>query len=58
MFGLVEQHIGRFQTFGKKVKEDMLLYGYKPENSDYFWKNCQITIAVQNFLLKTKRFIK
>ena len=58
MFGLVEQHISNFPTLGKKLKEDILLHGYKPENIDNFRKNCEITIAVQNFLLKTKRFIK
>ena len=32
------------------------LYGYKSDNRDYDHINTQITLAVQNFLIKTKRF--
>ena len=39
------------------LKMYTLLYGYKSDNKDYHYINIQITLAVQNFLINTKRFV-
>ena len=38
------------------TKLDILLYGLNTDNPDYNYLNIQITIALQSFILKTKRF--
>ena len=37
-------------------QSDILMYGLKSDDSLYNYLNTRITIAVQNFILKTKRF--
>ena len=56
LFDLVEQLVSPFSKFNQKEKMFTLLYGYKSENSDYDHINTQITLAVQYFSIKTKRF--
>ena len=56
MLGLVEQQISSFPNKNRVTKENILLFGFESENPDYFNININITIAVQNFLMKTKRF--
>ena len=58
LFGLVEQYIPKFNTLSQKSMVDILLFGHKPDNNDFFFTNCRITLAVQNFLIKIKRFEK
>ena len=58
LFELVEHFIPNFQVLSKMTKLDILLYGLKTDNPDYNYLNIQITIAVQSFILKTKRFDK
>ena len=56
LLGLVEQQIQTFKNFSMKTKVQTLLFGHKPENDNFFNINIKITLAVQNFLLKIKRF--
>ena len=56
LFSRVEQFIPNFKTFAKHKKYEILVYGIQPENPEYIYTNRNITIAVQNFILKTKRF--
>ena len=56
LFGQVEQYVPNFKNFGKKKQYEILIFGLKPENPEYFYTNKIITIAVQNFIFKTKRF--
>ena len=56
LFSQVEQYVPNFKNFGKKKQYEILIFGLKPKNPEYFYTNKIITIAVQNFILKTKRF--
>ena len=38
------------------TKLNILLFGLNTDNPEYNYLNTQITIAVQTFILKTKRF--
>ena len=38
------------------MKYEILVYGLKTQNPDYEYTNRRISYAVQNFILKTKRF--
>ena len=58
LFGLVEHFLPTFTKLSQKSMEDILLFGYKPNNDDFFLINCRIMKAVQNFLMKIKRFEK
>ena len=58
LFQLVEHYIPKFAGFSKMTKLNILLFGLKTDNPDYNYLNTQITIAVQSFILKTKRFEK
>ena len=52
----VGTQISTFTKLSKKEKTKILLSGYNPENMDYIHINRNITLAVQSFLFKTKRF--
>ena len=56
LFHLVGQQISSFSKLNRKDKTIALLFGFKPENPDYNIVNRNITILVQDFLLKIKRF--
>ena len=56
LFQLVEHYIPKFAGLSKMTKLNILLYGFRTDNPDYNSLNIQITIAVQHFILKTKRF--
>ena len=56
LFDFVGQLVSPFSKLNQKDKMFTLLYGYKSDNRDYDHINTQITLAVQNFLIKTKRF--
>ena len=56
LFGLVGQQISVFQKLNNKEQIYVLLYGFKKENPDYYYINTAVTFAVQDFLIKTKRF--
>ena len=56
LYNLVEQFIPKFKTFNKAKKYEALVMGIHTDNPDYNYLNTNITYAVQNFILKTKRF--
>ena len=56
LLDFVGTQISTFSGLSKKEKTKILLFGYNPENLDYTQINRNITLAVQSFLLKTKRF--
>ena len=56
LFTLVEYFIPTFSRLSKSDKFNILLYGLKTDNSDYDYLNMKITIALQNFIITTKRF--
>ena len=57
LFDYVGQLVSPFKAFSHRQKMFTLLYGYKSENKDYYYINIQVTLAVQNFLIKTKHFV-
>ena len=56
LYKLVEHYIPKFPKMTKAAKFELLLYGIKSDDPDYNYLNTKITIAVQNFIIKTKRF--
>ena len=56
MFGLFEHYIPKFQNFTKTRKLDIILKGFEIQNDDFIQLNTTLTLAVQNFILNTKRF--
>ena len=56
MFGLFEHYIPKFQSFTKTRKLDIILKGFEIQNDDFIQLNTTLTLAVQNFILNTKRF--
>ena len=56
LFNLVEHYIPKFSRLSKAAKLELLLYGIKTDDPDYNYLNTIITIAVQNYIMKTKRF--
>ena len=57
LFGQFAHLITQFQTFTKKCKVDILLHGFQPNNPDYYHINISLQYHVQNFVLKTIRFL-
>ena len=58
LFSLDEYLIPKFLNLSKATKYIILLYGYNNDNPNYNCLNFRITIAVQNFIIQTKRFSK
>ena len=56
LFGLIEHYIPKFKSFTKTHKLDIILKGFEIQNKDFIQLNTTLTLAVQNFILKTKRF--
>ena len=56
LFSLLEHYIPRFTNYSKQKKLDVILKGINIDNEDLLSTNISITIAVQNFILHTKRF--
>ena len=56
LFSLVEHYIPKFSSFSKSKQFNILMHGLNSENSEYYYLNTRITIGLQNFILKTKRF--
>ena len=56
LFALIGHYIAKFKQTNKNEKLDIILYGLNSENDDYFHLNIILTKAVQNYILKTKRF--
>ena len=56
MFSQVEHFVPNFKNLSKTKQNEILVFGLKIENPDYEYTNRSISYAVQNFILKTKRF--
>ena len=56
LFHLIEHYIPKFKNLSKYKKLDIILRGIDIENDDFIPLNTTLTIAVQNFILHTKRF--
>ena len=46
----------KFGSFKEKRKLEILLFGIYPDNPDFYQINKSLQIAVQQFLISTKRF--
>ena len=57
LFNLFEHYIPTFKNLNKKQKLNLLLKGLDTDDPEYFILNKTLTIAVQNFIIATKRFI-
>ena len=56
LFSLVEHYIPKFQRLSNSEKFNILMNGLKPKNPDYDYLNMKITLALQLFIIKSKRF--
>ena len=56
LFGQVEHYVPNFSNLSKIKQYEILVFGLKRENPEYYYTNRIISIAVQNFIFKTKRF--
>ena len=56
LFKLIGHYIPKFEKTNKNVKLDIILNGLNSENDEFFHLNIILTKAVQNYILKTKRF--
>ena len=56
LFSLIEHYIPRFKLFSKAKKLNIILNGFNIDNDDFIQLNTTLTIAVQNYILNTKRF--
>ena len=56
LFELIEHYIPRFSNFTKSKKLEIILKGFNIHIDEYIQLNTTLTFAVQNFIIKTKRF--
>ena len=56
LFNLIEHYIPKFHKLSKKEKLRIIIFGIDIDNDDFVHLNTTLTNAVQNFILKTKRF--
>ena len=56
LFNLVEHYIPNFPQLNKSKKYEILVNGINNENPDLYYTNISISIAVQHFIFKRKRF--
>ena len=56
LFDLFEHFIPKFKTLTKQRQLDIILRGINLENDDFISTNTKLTIAVQNYIIHTKRF--
>ena len=56
LFNLAEHYVPRFMLLNKKEKYNILTEGINKINPEFYYTNIKITLAVQNYILKTKRF--
>ena len=57
LYGLFEHYIPHFNNLTNKQKHDIILYGYKMDHDEYLYTNTKLTLAVQKYIVNTKRFI-
>ena len=56
LFDLIGHYIPKFNTKNKTEKLNIITMGFNIENDDFIYTNTILTKAVQNFILRTKRF--
>ena len=56
MLGVFEHYIPSFNTFNKQKQLDIILNGFDKDNDLFFTTNVSLQYAVQNYIIKTKRF--
>ena len=56
LFQQIEHFIPHFQRFNRKKKIDIILRGIDIDNQEILSTNISLTIAVQKFIISTKRF--
>ena len=56
LFDRVEHYIPKFKSLSKSLKYEILVMGINSKDPYYYSTNTTITIAVQNFIMKTRRF--
>ena len=56
LIDLIEHYIPKFEKLNKKEKLNIIIMGLNIDNDDFLHLNTILTVAVQNFILKTKRF--
>ena len=55
LYKLVEHYIPNFSIINKRKQFEIFLMGICPENPDFTTTNTKISMAVQNYIFKTKR---
>ena len=58
LFSLVEHYIPKFSKLNKDSKFELLMTGLNSTDPDYYYLNIKISIAVQKFIIQTKRFVQ
>ena len=56
LFNLIEHYIPKFHRLSKKEKLRIIIFGIDIDNDEFVHLNTTLTNAVQNFIMKTKRF--
>ena len=56
LFDLIEHFVPNFSNLKKKQKLDLILNGIDTDDPDYYYTNKKLTLAVQEFIIATKRF--
>ena len=56
LIDLIEHYIPKFRKLNKKEKLNIIIMGLNIDNDEFLHLNTILTVAVQNFILKTKRF--
>ena len=56
LFNLAEHLIPRFMQLNRKEKYDILTEGINKLDPEFYYTNINISLAVQKFIQKTKRF--
>ena len=57
LFSKIEHHVPQFKNYSKQRKIDLILKGYNPESDEFICLNTTLTIAVQKYIIQTKRFL-
>ena len=56
LFTKISEYLPRFRTFSKSKKLELILSGFNLSNIEPDQRNISVVFAVQNYILKTKRF--
>jgi len=56
LFAKISEYLPRFKTFSKSKKLEIILSGFNLTNPEPDPRNISIVFAVQNYILKTRRF--